>query len=56
METFPQTPESNELPPTREELIEALKNNPENLELLNKFIDARQKEIVDSKGRSCLQR
>ena len=44
MESFPQF---NEIPLSAEQVIEALKNNPENIEALTKFIDAREKTCKD---------
>lgn len=46
MESFPKF---NEMPPSRDQIVESLKNNSENLELLNKFLDAREKEVVSSR-------
>jgi restriction endonuclease Mrr len=47
MESFPKF---NEMPPSRDQVVESLKNKPENLEMLHQFLDAREKEVMDSKG------
>lgn len=47
MESFPKF---NGAPLSRDQVVESLKNNPENLDSLKKFLDMREKEVVDSRG------